>query len=491
MKFKAMINLQNARSPIMEGIHVIHDWLMVFLVSISRVTLFGLLAVKINTFIQSSIDNHRLEFIWTVVPAIMLFAIVFPSLKLLYLLDERCGYSFKTIGHQWYWQYDLGPTYDSYICKGYRLLRVDNSLHVPLSPINMLVTSGDVLHSWAIPSLGVKADAVPGRINKAALISKKVGVYYGQCREICGRNHRFMPIVMECAFNWTFILKIKSWIVKICILFQLLRVVLRVAFYTLVERKILGYIQLRKGPNKPGFAGILVPLRDAVKLLKESNQPRNSNKIIFNGTPIFSLFLAVGLWAAYPSFSFKYSFLWFLCFTAIGVYALLGAGWSRNSKYTLLGAVRSLAQSISYEVSLSFLLLHFVLFWNFEFFRNNYEITFLTHVVLLLFITLLAETNRSPFDFAEGESELVSGFNTEFRGVPFMMIFLSEYMTILFISMVLTTFMHHVFVPTVIWGLLFLWARGTLPRLRYDQLIGAAWKSFLPFSLCSLILFLI
>jgi len=272
----------------------------------------------------------------------------------------------------------------------------------------------------------------------------------------------------------------------ICLILQLLCIFVGIAFFTLLERKMLGYLQQRKGPNKPGLVGILTPFGDALKLLKESNLPYISNNLMFYLSPLLSLLVAISLWAAYPSFTFKFSILWFLCVSAVGVYAILGAGWRRNRKYTSMGAIRSVAQSISYEVVIAFLILHIGLFISYELFRKKYTMFFLYPVIIILFVTLLAETNRSPFDFSEGESELVRGFNTEYRGVPFIIIFLSEYICIMFISILIASFFSEIFLFTISWAIAFIWTRGTLPRIRYDQLMGVAWKSFLPMTLMSL-----
>jgi len=267
-----------------------------------------------------------------------------------------------------------------------------------------------------------------------------------------------------------------------------------VAFLTLLERKSLGYIQNRKGPNKPGPTGLLVPFADFIKLASKGiNWPLLRNSV-FLWIPLFTLLVPLTLWAVYPAkwepLSMKFSVLWFICVSSLGVYALLGAGWGRNSKYSLIGAVRSVAQSVSYEVSLTVLVIHWILFFNFS--MNTSKITpldiFLFSAMLLLFISILAETNRSPFDFSEGESELVRGFNTEFRSVQFLILFLAEYMSIIFISMVvrllfnMTRWLDILFF-TVCWILVFIWSRGTVPRLRYDQLMSLAWKNILPFVL--------
>nr|QGW56746.1 NADH dehydrogenase subunit 1 [Volucella nigricans] len=286
-------------------------------------------------------------------------------------------------------------------------------------------------------------------------------------------------------------------------------VLVSVAFLTLLERKVLGYIQIRKGPNKVGLMGIPQPFCDAIKLFtKEQTYPLLSNYISYYFSPIFSLFLSLLLWMSMPFFiklfSFNLGLLFFLCCTSLGVYTVMIAGWSSNSNYALLGGLRSVAQTISYEVSLALVLLSFV------FLINNYNmINFYYYQIYLWFFVLLyplafiwliislAETNRTPFDFAEGESELVSGFNVEYSSGGFALIFLSEYASILFMSMLFSLIFlggdvisFFFFFKLMFISFIFIWVRGTLPRFRYDKLMYLAWKSFLPFSLNYLLFFI-
>ena len=278
-------------------------------------------------------------------------------------------------------------------------------------------------------------------------------------------------------------------------------VLVGVAFFTLFERKLLGYIQLRKGPNKVGFGGILQPFSDAIKLFrKEHVRPIFSNYYPFLIAPIFSLGLSLFLWrrisSSSNSFSFNYSVIFFLCCVGMGVYSLLASGWSSNSKYSLLGALRGVAQTISYEVSLVLILICPLLIcisfdWqSFSKFQEGLWFIFLFPASSLVWFTsCLAETNRTPFDFAEGESELVSGYNTEYRRGGFALIILAEYTRILFISFLFaiiflggtTNFL--IFFLFIFISFIFVWVRGTLPRFRYDKLMYLAWKCFLPFSL--------
>lgn len=285
-------------------------------------------------------------------------------------------------------------------------------------------------------------------------------------------------------------------------------VLVRVAFLTLLERKVLGYIQIRKGPNKVGIAGIPQPFCDAIKLFtKEQTYPLLSNYISYYFSPIFSLFLSLLVWICIPIFvklfSFNLGLLFFLCCTSLGVYTVIIAGWSSNSNYALLGGLRAVAQTISYEVSLALVLLSFIfliggynilIFYKYQIFIWFLFIIF--PIALVWFSISLAETNRTPFDFAEGESELVSGFNVEYRRGGFALIFLAEYASILFISILFCViflgrdvFSFFFYIKLTFVSFIFIWVRGTLPRFRYDKLIYLAWKSFLPFSLNFLLFF--
>nr|YP_010140025.1 NADH dehydrogenase subunit 1 [Aulacochilus grouvellei]QQK56324.1 NADH dehydrogenase subunit 1 [Aulacochilus grouvellei] len=284
-------------------------------------------------------------------------------------------------------------------------------------------------------------------------------------------------------------------------------VLISVAFMTLMERKILGYIQIRKGPNKVGLLGILQPFSDAVKLFsKEQTVPFMANLNLYYIIPFFNLILSLVLWVCIPMhtvfFNFNFSFLYFLSLSSMGVYCVMLAGWSSNSNYSLLGSLRAVAQTISYEVSLVLLLMSF-LFLILS--LNIYNLIKYQEYVWLMFLCLplglmwlvssLAETNRTPFDFAEGESELVSGFNVEYSSGGFAMIFLAEYASILFMSvmssiMLMGGSMNFMFLLKVLIFVIFwIWARGTLPRYRYDKLMYLAWKSYLPVSLNYLMFF--
>nr|YP_010836001.1 NADH dehydrogenase subunit 1 [Rhabdiopteryx christinae]WGC89520.1 NADH dehydrogenase subunit 1 [Rhabdiopteryx christinae] len=293
-----------------------------------------------------------------------------------------------------------------------------------------------------------------------------------------------------------------SLILVVCVL-------VGVAFLTLLERKVLGYIQIRKGPNKVGFAGIPQPFCDAIKLFtKEQTYPVLSNYLPYYFSPVFSLFLSLLAWMIMPYLTGLYNFnlglLFFLACTSLGVYTVMIAGWSSNSNYALLGGLRAVAQTISYEVSLALILLSFVFlvggYCLIDFIKFQSYMWFLLMtfpLALSWFASCLAETNRTPFDFAEGESELVSGFNVEYSSGGFALIFLAEYASILFMSMLFCViflgsniYSFGFFIKLSIIAFMFIWARGTLPRFRYDKLMYLAWKSFLPLSLNYLFLFL-
>nr|YP_010272327.1 NADH dehydrogenase subunit 1 [Meloe mediterraneus]UKE80248.1 NADH dehydrogenase subunit 1 [Meloe mediterraneus] len=294
----------------------------------------------------------------------------------------------------------------------------------------------------------------------------------------------------------------------ISVLILIVCVLVGVAFLTLLERKVLGYIQIRKGPNKVGFSGILQPFGDAIKLfVKEQTIPFMSNFNIYYISPMINLSVSLMLWLCMPFvgvlFNFNLSILFFLGVSSLAVYTLMLAGWSSNSSYSLLGSLRAVAQTISYEVSLALILMSFiflVLSMNLLDFMMVQDyvwlLFFMFPLSLMWIISGLAETNRTPFDFAEGESELVSGFNVEYSSGGFALIFMAEYASILFMSMVCVlmflggdVFSFLFFVKLTFMSFFWVWVRGTLPRFRYDKLMYLAWKSFLPSSLHYLIFF--
>lgn len=295
---------------------------------------------------------------------------------------------------------------------------------------------------------------------------------------------------------------------SISILISYIIAILAIAFYTLIERKLLGYIQLRKGPNKVRLMGIPQPFADAIKLfLKEQSYPTLSNIILFTAAPIIRLILTLLLWAIYPhsntAIYITFGVLYFLCVSSINVYTTFLAGWCSNSKFSLLGALRGVAQTISYEVSISLILIRALLIHQkidmslITRYIKTWPIFLIRVIFIFWFITNLAETNRTPFDFAEGESELVSGFNTEFRGGIFALIFIAEYANILIIRLLTSLFFistsriltnSTLIIQTILLATVFIWIRATLPRIRYDNLIYLTWKRFLPVRLAALII---
>nr|YP_009442807.1 NADH dehydrogenase subunit 1 [Tadarida teniotis]AIF27355.1 NADH dehydrogenase subunit 1 [Tadarida teniotis]ATP01287.1 NADH dehydrogenase subunit 1 [Tadarida teniotis] len=293
------------------------------------------------------------------------------------------------------------------------------------------------------------------------------------------------------------------------LLSMIIPILLAVAFLTLVERKILGYMQLRKGPNIVGPHGLLQPIADAVKLFtKEPLQPLTSSTTMFIMAPILALTLALTMWIPlpmpYPLINMNLGILFMLAMSSLAVYAILWSGWASNSKYALIGALRAVAQTISYEVTLAIILLS-VLLMNGSFTLSTLIVTqeyiWLIFpswpLAMMWFISTLAETNRAPFDLTEGESELVSGFNVEYAGGPFALFFLAEYANIIMMNILTTTLFlgayHNPTLPglytanfvikTLLLTVAFLWVRASYPRFRYDQLMHLLWKNFLPLTL--------
>nr|YP_009111829.1 NADH dehydrogenase subunit 1 [Montifringilla adamsi]AHN16481.1 NADH dehydrogenase subunit 1 [Montifringilla adamsi] len=289
----------------------------------------------------------------------------------------------------------------------------------------------------------------------------------------------------------------------------ILPILIAVAFLTLVERKILGYMQGRKGPNVVGPFGLLQPLADGVKLfIKEPIRPSTSSPIMFLTTPMLALILAISVWTPLPlPFSLadlNLGLLFLLAMSSLAVYSILWSGWASNSKYALIGALRAVAQTISYEVTLAIILLSVVLL------SGNYALSTLAvtqeplylifacwPLAMMWYVSTLAETNRAPFDLTEGESELVSGFNVEYAAGPFALFFLAEYANIMLMN-TLTTIMflnpsflnppQELFPVVLATKVLllsagFLWVRASYPRFRYDQLMHLLWKNFLPLTL--------
>ena len=288
-----------------------------------------------------------------------------------------------------------------------------------------------------------------------------------------------------------------------------------VAYLTYYERKVMAAMQMRRGPNVVGPLGLLQPVADGVKLIaKETILPAGANIPLFLGAPIFTFFLALSAWAVVPFdagvvlANINVGVLYLFAISSLSVYGIIIAGWASNSKYSFLGGLRSAAQMVSYEVSIGLIIVTVLLCVGslnltkiVEAQRDGwFAFSILFPMFIVYFISALAETNRHPFDLPEGESELVGGFNTEYSSMSFALFFLGEYAnmilmsaiaTILFLGGWLPPLVALSFVPGFIWFALkivlclfvFLWARATLPRYRYDQLMRIGWKWFLPLSL--------
>nr|YP_009944199.1 NADH dehydrogenase subunit 1 [Pachyramphus minor]QOD96043.1 NADH dehydrogenase subunit 1 [Pachyramphus minor] len=288
-----------------------------------------------------------------------------------------------------------------------------------------------------------------------------------------------------------------------------LPILIAVAFLTLVERKILSYMQARKGPNIVGPFGLLQPVADGVKLfIKEPIRPSTSSPYLFIMTPMLALLLAITIWTPlplpFPLSDLNLGMLFLLALSSLAVYSILWSGWASNSKYALIGALRAVAQTISYEVTLAIILLSVIILCG-NYTLNTLAITqeplYLIFsswpLAMMWYISTLAETNRAPFDLTEGESELVSGFNVEYAAGPFALFFLAEYANIMMMN-ALTTILflnpnslnlpQELFPMTLATKILllsagFLWIRASYPRFRYDQLMHLLWKNFLPLTL--------
>jgi len=298
------------------------------------------------------------------------------------------------------------------------------------------------------------------------------------------------------------------------ILIIVVPLLIAVAFLSLAERKTLAAMQIRKGPNVVGVYGLLQPIADGVKLFsKETILPTHSNLAIFILAPILSLILALISWAVIPYgptavlSDVNIGILYLFAVSSCSVYAILMAGWASNSKYAFFGAIRAAAQMISYEVCIGLIILAVVICagdLNLSKIvlaqEDCWFIVPLFPAGFMFFVSALAETNRAPFDHAEGESELVSGFNTEYSGFTFALFFLAEYAHIIIMSLITALLFFggwlpilpgldfiapsvHLAIKTTFFCFCFIWVRASFPRMRYDTLMQLLWKSYLPLSM--------
>ena len=321
------------------------------------------------------------------------------------------------------------------------------------------------------------------------------------------------------ALLWSYALTAASICGKILLL--VVPLILAIAYLTLAERKVIGAMQLRRGPNKVGPFGLLQPIADGIKLLhKETIIPQASNPFLFILAPVLTFSLSLAAWAVIPLdlgmvlADINVGILYLFAISSLGVYGIIIAGWSSNSKYAFLGALRSAAQMISYEVSMGLVIISVLLCTGS---LNLTKIVLaqehlwfaipLFPMFIVFFISTLAETNRTPFDLPEAEAELVAGYHVEYSSLAFALFFLGEYANMILLSAMTTILFFggwlpplavapFTWIPGLVWFLLkicfflfiFLWVRATLPRYRYDQLMRLGWKVFLPFSLIWVVL---
>nr|YP_010936702.1 NADH dehydrogenase subunit 1 [Apanteles gelechiidivoris]WKW91672.1 NADH dehydrogenase subunit 1 [Apanteles gelechiidivoris]WLN31490.1 NADH dehydrogenase subunit 1 [Apanteles gelechiidivoris] len=287
----------------------------------------------------------------------------------------------------------------------------------------------------------------------------------------------------------------------IMLLLVIIMNLISVAFLTLFERKIMGLFHYRKGPNKNSIIGFFQPFNDAIKLMnKEYFFPKKSSFYLYISSPSLMFILIMMLWLIYPFktnlLMFENNMLYFLCMMSLGVYGLILSGWSSNSSFSMIGAIRSIAQSISYEVIFSISMLIILMNINsMNLFNLNKFNKFMNLLLIFLplnfiiLISMLAEINRTPFDLSEGESELVSGFNIEYSSSKFILIFLAEYSSMIFMMflyclIMMSSNLNLMFYFKIICMILFItWIRMTLPRIRYDKLMKFCWIYMLPITL--------
>ena len=319
---------------------------------------------------------------------------------------------------------------------------------------------------------------------------------------------------------------IEHWLIDLAwmiatILAVVVPLLIAVAYLTLAERRVIGFMQLRKGPNVVGPFGMFQPFADALKLMaKETILPAGADKVVFIIAPMLTFVLALVAWAVIPFDAgvvladINVGILYLFAISSLGVYGVIMAGWASNSKYAFLGALRSAAQMVSYEVSMGLVIINVLICVGslnlsdiIEAQRNMWFALPLLPMFIVFFISTLAETNRAPFDLPEGESELVAGYFVEYSSMSFALFFLGEYANMILMSAMTTVlflggwlppfdFAPFTWIPGPIWFVLkimlclfvFLWVRATTPRYRYDQLMRLGWKIFLPFSLIYVVL---
>ena len=319
---------------------------------------------------------------------------------------------------------------------------------------------------------------------------------------------------------------IEHWLIDLAwmiatILAVVVPLLIAVAYLTLAERRVIGFMQLRKGPNVVGPFGMFQPFADALKLMaKETILPAGADKVVFMIAPMLTFVLALVAWAVIPFDAgvvladINVGILYLFAISSLGVYGVIMAGWASNSKYAFLGALRSAAQMVSYEVSMGLVIINVLICVGslnlsdiIEAQRDMWFALPLLPMFIVFFISTLAETNRAPFDLPEGESELVAGYFVEYSSMSFALFFLGEYANMILMSAMTTVlflggwlppfdFAPFTWIPGPIWFVLkimlclfvFLWVRATTPRYRYDQLMRLGWKIFLPFSLIYVVL---
>nr|UTT72526.1 NADH dehydrogenase subunit 1 [Trichophilopterus babakotophilus] len=285
-------------------------------------------------------------------------------------------------------------------------------------------------------------------------------------------------------------------------IFNILMIFMAVAFFSLFERKVLGLMQYRLGPNKVSLGGILQPFADAEKLIsKVESSPMKSSKKMYFFAPLLFFSLSLSIWTLYPyvfgMYQISSSMLLLFFFFSVSIYGVILTGWFSNSKYAILGCIRAIAQTISYETIMMFSFYIFIIMIGtlsikkVLFFQEKFWLIFsLLPISLFIFFSFLAETNRSPFDLAEGESELVSGYSVEYGGMSYTFLFLSENLSIIFMSCIFcvfflgkSNFFFSIFMKNIFMIFMFVWIRASIPRIRFDNIMYLCWTVMMPLLL--------